>query len=365
MRDERGDKGVGAGESFLDIPAAAEAVDDEDGAMVVSEKEPRGGDSHPAYPAVPSMSTGRPAPITRAHALLLRHTTAAFGKPCDPFPLPLSTPTFHFPETLTAMAHFHSQFGGDEQDIAPSRQLISLLLALDSPAPAILANVLTTIRAAQLIAAVTAAAAAAANNDSRSGAEAAQAIHKLGVRINGLLSRSRDRHAQRAGFELAREWAEQGGWQVIAAHAQPWLATGLSALQSTNEIDRLVLHPILALLGEQLLGQQAAARPEYNRQVVTPNVAKFGTALIACAEKEVEQGGRVDVLVCTSLLHGDREVAPKKERALLTPPFHCCLAERSIRNTFQSTAATLYPFPSSGTAHTRTLHTRPFCRITL
>lgn len=136
---------------------------------------------------------------------------------------------------------------------------------------------------------------------------AAQALRKAALKAGSLLTAHPTRTAHlTAGFTLALEIAEQGGWASedgLLRYGQDWLSAGVSYLSVTSgqappsastagqqvKADAAVLKPMLALLTEYVLSPAAASRPEFARAVVTPNLPKVTGVLVASVEAIIKR----------------------------------------------------------------------------
>ncbi|KAK0561876.1 hypothetical protein OC844_002984 [Tilletia horrida] len=145
---------------------------------------------------------------------------------------------------------------------------------------------------------------------------AASALQKLVVRTHSLIGTNLARQdgpaSQLRGYLLAYELAEQTDFDVWAANAATWAQSSVSLLANSGlQSSSLLLRAAMQLADAHLLGGVAGLRLDYNRQVVLPNVPKFGAGLVRIVEMHIsEDAGHsdepflVDVLQClTSQLH--------------------------------------------------------------
>lgn len=151
-------------------------------------------------------------------------------------------------------------------------------------------------------------------NDSEA---ASQALRKYALRCNALIASHGTRSdALAVGFSLTLELVRQTGWQAedgLQRFGQEWLqaimsyllaVTGGSAQAQQNRLrpNPAVLGPLLQLLTDYILSPEAAARPEFARAVVTPNMPKATSALVSLAESAGSSAGGEELDVSTLLL---------------------------------------------------------------
>jgi hypothetical protein len=190
------------------------------------------------------------------------------------------------------------------------RQLNVLVSSLDQattaspPALESISTTLCALRSSQLLQFLTRHADAGSES-------AAQALRKAALKAGSLVTAHPTRAAHlTAGFSLALEIAEQGGWAAedgLLRYGQDWLSAGVTYLTVTSgqappsastagqqvKADAAVLRPLLALVTEYILSPAAASRPEFARAVVTPNLPKVAGVLVASVEAIVKRSNGV------------------------------------------------------------------------
>ncbi|KAN0063110.1 hypothetical protein ACQY0O_004273 [Thecaphora frezii] len=156
-----------------------------------------------------------------------------------------------------------------------------------------------------------------------------QSQHKLTVRINSLIS------AQKAaGYRLAALWLAQSPstWNAhLVNHASSWLHHAVNLLLSPathSRPDADLLDAALSLVGTHILVDASPSRQEFHRQVVTPNLVKYATALFDAAHDIVKDldvfahGRALHVLLVAAERH--MRIHPASCRALSSRIYTIC-----------------------------------------